>query len=198
MEPRASERTLQPGGAAQLKAHDVRPSMYDVPRRAKDAVSVLTDVPAPEVGAPCPRLLASEGALALAYFYDVPVPPGEPACRPSGEPSDRAMAVVTFERPRAHIFGPPNDEALDGHPLFARGLQPYTAHVVEPSSWLRLVERRNAVHRHHRKELFAQLRHYAFVFHDTTFECLAVGHRFTRAYGDVHAALASALSGAPG
>jgi hypothetical protein len=31
----------------------------------------------------------------------------------------------------------------------------------------------NAVHRHHKPDVFAQLQHFVLSFHDTTFECVA-------------------------
>lgn len=72
-----------------------------------------------------------------------------------------------------HLFGPPNDEAIAGHPLSARGLYPYGVFQIGQSSLVRGLERRNAVHEHHKPEAFAALTHYIFTFHDSTFECVA-------------------------
>ena len=83
------------------------------------------------------------------------------------------VARVTFERPYAHMFGPPNDEAFAGHPLAGRGLRPYSAAEISDSSWIRTLERMNAVHRYHDPARFEVLRHFIFAFHDTTFECVA-------------------------
>jgi hypothetical protein len=58
--------------------------------------------------------------------------------------------------------------------LAARGLEPYGAFEIERSSWIRQAERRNRVHPYHRAEAFDALRHFAFTFHDTVFEALAV------------------------
>ena len=89
------------------------------------------------------------------------------------------MVVVRFRRPYAHMFGPPNDEAFEGHPLAARGLASYAVYEVRRSSWLRRLERMNAVHWNHRPERFlARLRHFVFAFHDATFECIAEGFTF--------------------
>ena len=75
--------------------------------------------------------------------------------------------------PRFVLVGPPNDQALSGHPLTERGLHPYAVFEVEQSSWLRGLERMNSVHPYHPAEHFAKYEHYIFAFHDTTFECIA-------------------------
>jgi hypothetical protein len=56
------------------------------------------------------------------------------------------VAVVRFDRPYAHMFGPPNDEAFHGHPLANRGLCPYAVFEVRDSSWLRRLRQRPLSH----------------------------------------------------
>jgi hypothetical protein len=92
---------------------------------------------------------------------------------PSSE--DEPIALVEFKRYDAYMFGPPNDEAFDGHPLYGRGLHPYGAFVIKGSSWIRQLARMNSVHPYHKAERYAKLRHYIFAFHDSTFECVAEG-----------------------
>src|SRR5262245_11285948 len=88
------------------------------------------------------------------------------------------------------MFGPPNDEAFYGHPLAARGLHPYGTFQVEHSSWIRQLERMNSVHPRHRPDMFRRLKHYVFAFHDSTFECIAEGHRVNEYEGPLDAVLA--------
>lgn len=85
-------------------------------------------------------------------------------------------AIVTFSRCYACMSGPPNDEALNGHPLYGRGLLAYSAFKVENSSWLRSLERMNSVHPSHRPEHFSGYSHFIVTFHDSTFECIAEGY----------------------
>jgi hypothetical protein len=85
---------------------------------------------------------------------------------------DEPIAIVCFHGCRAHIFGPPNDEAFYGHPLASRGLRPYSVYRVEHSSWIRKLERMNSVHPNHRPEVFWNCQHLIFAFHDSTFECV--------------------------
>jgi len=133
--------------------------MYEVD--GHDTVVRLEGLPQPDVGAPVPALVAAEGQVELAFIARV---------QPS---DDESIAVARFLRPYAHMFGPPNDEAFRGHPLADRGLEPHGCFRIENSSWIRRLERMNAVHPYHRAEEFAALTHYVFAFHDSTFECVA-------------------------
>jgi hypothetical protein len=155
--------TAAPRRGLSLHAIAVRPTalaVYEVD--GHDKVVLLEELPQPDPGAPMPALVAAEHRLELGYIARPPEPFGE-----------ERIAVATFVRPYAHMFGPPNDEAFEGHPLAARGLEPYGCYRIESSSWIRRLERMNAVHPYHRAEEFARRTHYVFAFHDTTFECVA-------------------------
>lgn len=96
------------------------------------------------------------------------------------------VAVVEFVNHHAHIFGPPNEDVIAGHPLAARGLTAHDAHLVESSSWIRALERMNAVHPHHHPERFRKLKHFVFAFHASVFECAADGFSVTVHRGPLH------------
>jgi hypothetical protein len=81
-----------------------------------------------------------------------------------------------------HIFGPPNEEAIAGHPLSGRGLHACGAFRVDRSSLVRTFERMNSVHRSHDPKVFEALTHYIFTFHDSTFECVAASFDATVEY----------------
>jgi len=134
--------------------------MYTVDRH--DRVEELKELPRQSTGAPVPFLLAEDGELILAYLVE--------------SEADEA-AVIEFESVHAQYFGPPNDEALSGHPLYQRGLRFYCAYEVQNSSWIRALERMNRVHPKHRRGMFGRCRHFIFTFHDTTLECVATGIR---------------------
>ncbi|NQT91487.1 MAG: hypothetical protein HQ559_01905 [Lentisphaerae bacterium] len=83
------------------------------------------------------------------------------------------MAIVKFPHASIFQFGLPNDEALNGHPLYKNGLTSYAVHRVENSSWIQELEERNSVHDQHDRERFLRDRvHYVFTFHDSTLECV--------------------------
>lgn len=138
-----------------------------------DTVLQLHDAPWPDAGAPLPVVLCNEHNLFLAYISAAQEAGGRRELSPKTE--GLPIAIVKFLFYRSHMFGPPNDEAFMGHPLASRGLEPYAVFEIEQSSWIRQLERMNAVHPNHRSEFFASYRHFVFAFHDSTFEVVADG-----------------------
>jgi hypothetical protein len=134
--------------------------MYQVD--ALDLVVALDGIPAPDMGAPMPLVLANDHAVVLAYYGREPDSQKQPP-----------TIVIHFVEVWAQYLGAPNDEAFEGHPLAARGLRAYAAWEVQHSSWIRQLETINRVHRSHDPERFAEYRHFIFAFHDRTFECVA-------------------------
>lgn len=143
--------------------------MYEVDER--DEVVELDDVPPIDCGAPLPLVVANEDRLFLAYLVSQPGSWDDPI--PDHGLLTEPVAVVEFTGAKATMFGAPNDEAFEGHPLAARGLGCYQAFRVRHSSWIRRLERMNRVHRMHSPEGYDHLTHYVFAFHDSTFECVA-------------------------
>jgi len=125
----------------------------------------LTSLPQCDVGSPSPQIYAHEHGLLLAYLVQ-----SKP---PFWGPEAEAYAVVRFVRPQTHLFGSPSDETLNGHPLYAKGLGPYSRYRVLNSSWIKSLEQMNSLHPFHKPESYNQLSHYIFTFHDSTFECIA-------------------------
>jgi len=163
--------------------------MYQIDER--DKVVPLAGMPQSSVGAPLPLVMADELRVVLA-FYVQEVPPGwngssvrvvDPAT--SNEP----LALVRFNGYMAYMFGPPNDEAFAGHPLFDRGLRPYSASRVEDSSWIRRLESMNSVHRQHNPKRFWAMQHIILAFHDSTFECVCAGFDIRSARGSILSAV---------
>jgi hypothetical protein len=162
--------------------------MYTVDDR--DRVFELKGVPQSNTGAPLPVVLSDEHRVLLAYLVLEPDPTWDgtsPKALSQNTPG--MVALIDFASPCAHFFGPPNDEAFTGHPLAPRGLHPYAAFEVKSSSWVRRLERMNAVHPYHRPELFASLRHFVFSFHDSTFECVADGFQVSIVRGSIRSAV---------
>lgn len=132
-----------------------------------DSVAELEDVPKPEPGGPCPLVLANEHSLVISYLL--------PASSPFDAGPTERFAFLRFLRPHMHLFGAPNDEVLQGHPLWGRGLGFYGAFMVQNSSLVRRLETMNSVHERHDPKKFKELKHYVITFHDSTFECVANG-----------------------
>lgn len=141
----------------------------------QDRVIELKDVPQPDIGAPAPVVLSDERTTLLAYATQ------RGTFSPDGRiltEADLAMfveelALIEFRPCKSFMFGAPNDEAFDGQPLANRGLHPYGVFEIENSSWIRRLEQMNSVHPLHRGGYLQRLKHFVFVFHDSTFECVA-------------------------
>lgn len=134
---------------------------------AEERLIEIADVPAPDVGAPCPVVYANERTVLVAYHL------------PKAESKGIVSGVVVFEGVNSHSFGSPNDEALHGHRLANLGLRPYTFYEVWNSAWVADLCTRNRVHPNHRDSLYADLHHFVFTFHDTTLEVAARSYRST-------------------
>jgi hypothetical protein len=146
----------------------------------RDRVHELTEVPLPSSGAPDPLVLANEGTLVVTYITGKP-PTGQ--ADGSGLPLAEAAVIVVFRQCYASHFGPPNDETFATHLVADRGLRPYGAFEVESSSWLRGLEMRNRGHPRHDPQLFQQLRHWVWTFHDSVLECGALSYAVLEAPG---------------
>jgi hypothetical protein len=161
-----------------------------------DEVVELHDVPQSNVGAPLPHLICAEHSLLLAYLVNEPDPAWDGSYVNVVDPnSEGGVAVIQFDHPYAHMFGPPNDEAFLGHPLADRGLHPYAVFEVKNSSLVRQLELMNSVHPSHDQEQFmANSRHFVFAFHDSTFECIARGFTFEITRGSLTTVLSGSLA----
>lgn len=150
--------------------------MYSVDE--KDRVILLENIPQSSVGAPIPIVLSDEFATVVAfYLQNTPDDWDGTSIRIIGtETQGEPLALIRFSFCYASMFGPPNDEAFDGHPLAGRGLRPYGAFIIENSSWVRQFEKMNSVHPYHKAERFQARKHYVLSFHDSTFECVADGY----------------------
>lgn len=160
-------------------------TMYSVDEN--DTVKLLSSVPQPEAGAPVPVVLASEFRIFLAYVVSEPLPQGRNNSFQLN--TNDSIAQIEFIRPWAHMFGPPSDEIIEGHPLAGRGLEPYGTFEVHNSSWIRSLVEMNAVHSRHDPSQFANDRHFIFTFHDTTFECIATEIRTSVHVGSMRSAI---------
>lgn len=144
--------------------------MYKIGRR--DRVIELEDAPPYDIGSPYAQIFASDSQVVLFAFLSDPA-----------SPTEEATGIMFFERPRAHYFGMPNDEALGGHPLFKRGLGFYGLFEVLDSSWVRHLERVNSVHDRHDPKWFENDRHFIFTLKESTFECVAEGYHWVTKTG---------------
>ncbi len=141
----------------------------------KQKLTRLEDIPQSSVGAPIPFVVAAEHHLDVLYYTEQSDPDWDrTSVRVVGQDSvGETVALARFHRPYAHQFGPPNDEAIRGHPLFHLGLEPYSSFEITASKWIDELCKRNSVHPYHKDSHFADYRHFILTFHDSTFEAIA-------------------------
>lgn len=155
-----------------------------------DTLVELGDIPQSCVGSPRPVVISDEYVLLLAYAVE-----DAPSFEPGHILTDADMvkfaphtALIEFQRYTSFNFGYPGDETLHGHRLNDRGLTAYSAFEVQRSSWIRELDRIDSVHPFYEPGRFDSKHHYIFTFHDSTFECVALGYQVTeyrKALGDL-------------
>jgi len=142
-----------------------------------DEYAVPLDFPVKwDVGAPLPHLIANDYKTFLIFLVHAPDPNWDGTYVTVRDPhggTQEQLALVEFVRCASVKMGTPNDEVLSGHPLHGKGLNEYTAQLVENSKWLRELEAINKVHPGYKAERWLKLKHYIFWFHDSSFECVA-------------------------
>jgi len=119
----------------------------------------------------CPEAAVS-GALLLQTENSACLTFNAQRLRADGYSEDAGTAIVELVGCSTTKFGYPNDEALGGHPLYAKGLVSYGIYEVLNSSWVEEQAKQNRVCFPDRTKMSGK-RHFIFVFHDSTFECLA-------------------------
>jgi hypothetical protein len=124
-----------------------------------------------------PLLVQSEHRAFVAFYLD---------------PDDEAeVGVIEWIGRRGAVLGGLNDEAGQGHPLWAARFDAdvYGGFEVVNSQWIRDWERANRVRLRHDRARFAAVHHWLLGFHDSTFECVARGWVSYRADGPRDAAV---------
>jgi hypothetical protein len=127
-------------------------------------------------GAPLPHLFMSDYRTFLIFDIHVPDPNWDGTyitIKHRSDSSAMALALVEFKRCICAKMGSPNDEVFKGHRLNGRGQEPYAAQIVENSIWIAELEAINKVHSNYHPDVWRNLKHYIFWFHDSTFECVA-------------------------
>jgi hypothetical protein len=115
-------------------------------------------------GAPMPHLVANGYRTFLLFYLKDNDPNGV---------GPEFIALVQFHSCISAKLGTPNEDVLHSHPLFEKGLKPYTAQIIRNSKWREELESINQAHSDYNSEFWRSLNHYVFWFHDETFECIA-------------------------
>jgi len=122
----------------------------------------------PELAVSGPVLMADDERLIFSFN----------ATRLAADSYHRELAgraVVRVPSCLAFKFGYPNDEALPGHPLYARGFVGTAVYEVLESSWVAELARQNRVPFPNSDVAKWAVRHFLFSFHDSSLEVLCRG-----------------------
>jgi hypothetical protein len=129
-----------------------------------------------DVGAPMPTILSNEHHIYLIFYVSNIDPNWDGSTVHMRSENDEGIVTIKFDRFAQFKFGNPNDEAINGHPLYELGLQPFSIQKVAESEWIKELTKMNSVHPYHNDEQFSKYEHFIFFFHDTCFEIVAEGY----------------------
>jgi hypothetical protein len=163
-------------------------------RKPINKVSPIQGFPQSSVGAPCTALFSTVNSLTLFFYLQQSEPNWDGASDQIGaaESEGKEIAIINFECPSMHIFGPPNDGIFSDHRLAPKGLRSYGAFEVFKSAWIAQLEKMNEVNpRHNRARFMADKNHFIIAFHDSTFECIAKGYQIEYRNGSIKKLLQS-------
>jgi hypothetical protein len=108
-------------------------------------------------GAPVPHVVTDRHRAVVVYHAPLPAEPASDGITVTiidpDDPTVRRLGWVVCEMVRSVSLGPPDDETLSSHPLYAAGLRHYQAHDV------------------HDPHLASGQRRLVMTFHDETFDC---------------------------
>jgi len=113
---------------------------------------------------------AVSGAIVFQTEHETMLSFNATRLHPDGRYYDAGCAVVRFKRCNISKFGYPNDEAWSGIPR-TKGLD-YGCYEILDSPWPAELCELNK-HSFPNSKPSTELRHFLFLFHDSSFECLA-------------------------
>jgi len=86
-------------------------------------------------------------------------------------------ALVEFLQPNTHRFGTANDKVAVGHPLYNKGLEFYSAHIIVNSGWMLDLMKIHKYHPYFNKKKWTNKKHFLLFFHDEIFEIIAEDYK---------------------
>lgn len=146
---------------------------------ADEFARVLDWKPKWDTGAPTPQVFSNGLKTFLVYLISELDPNWDGTyVTEIDNTSDKEypLALVEFSG-HTFRFGIANDEVFSGLPLWKKGLQSYSAHIVENSTWINEIKRINKVHPYYNENMWTDKKHFLLLFHDEIFEVIAEGYK---------------------
>jgi hypothetical protein len=149
--------------------------------------AICIDWPVPwDKGAPLPFLLASSRVFLIYNARQVHSSYDRTTVRIVDESNlESKVALVEFLMCYDLKFGGPDENTFDS-PLYIRDLQPYNAHIIENSSWLKTTSQISPSESGTDK--WKGFKHFILGFHDERFECIAKSYHievYSREFDEV-------------
>lgn len=141
--------------------------------KTKEYARVIDWTPNWDTGAPMPQVFSNGHKTFLIYLINELDPKWEGTLIDNTSETTYPLALVEFIRPDTHRFGIVNDEAGGGHPLYSKGLEFYSAHIIENSTWIDELKTIHKVHPCFNESMWTDKKHFLMFFHDEMFEIIA-------------------------
>lgn len=142
----------------------------------KEYARVIDWTPKWDIGAPMPQVFSNGYRTFLIYIISEPDPNWDNTFVTMVDNASNEtypLALVEFKWVDTHRFGTVNDEAGPGHPLYNKGLEYYSAHIVENSTWIEELKSIHKVHPYFKEDMWTDKKHFLLFFHDEMFEIVA-------------------------
>jgi len=142
----------------------------------KEYARIIDWKPTWNIGAPMPQVFSTGYKTFLIYLVNEPNPNWDGTSISVIDNTSATiypLALVEFIHPHTHRFGTVNDEAGSGHSLYKKGLEFYSAHIVENSNWIRELKNIHKVHPYFNESSWVDRKHFLLFFHDEMFEIVA-------------------------
>ena len=123
-----------------------------------------------DVGAPCPLLITDEHSLRLIFYSN---DENQIELRQRDNIYDQGIIELKFIRHNFFSFGPPNDEALNGHPYYELGLGYYSFYELLDSDLIAKISTYGRHHHFYNPNAYEKSHHYIITFKEQLFECVA-------------------------
>ena len=142
-------------------------------------LELIKNIPQCDMGAPSPAIYSDEISVYLFYYLEDNNENWDGTyVNIRNNNLDEGVACITFKYYTQYKFGSPNDEAINGHPLYNYGLQPYKFFEVKNSEWIKNLMEMNRGHPNHKDEYFNKCRHFIYFFHDNCFEIICESYSY--------------------
>ena len=128
---------------------------------------LIDDLFRPDDVDPCPLVIAYGSELKLIFYS------AELFNAPASEHREEVIELK-FKSCDYYSLGPPNDEALDGHPYWELGLGSYSFYELLDSDLMVKLKSYNRFHSSNNPDSYKDYHHYILTFKDRLFECVSL------------------------